>query len=145
MNTQDIRLQSLAFMAGGVIPTIIPIGGEAENGTFAEIVYGSSGSIIRGASRDIKSKTPRRDAVLTITCYSHDPACRIMRRLMRAQDASPIYPLPGNANNAGTGENVSWDDAMILEEAPTRLGTGVETVSFTVGLSGATRPIQVAV
>ena len=145
MKNQDIRLQGLTFLLGGITPIVIPIGGESEGGTFAEIVFGSAGSVVRGASRDIKTKVPRREAVLTITCYSHDAACLALRTIMRAQDASPVLPLPGTAINAGTGETVSWDDAMITEEAPVRLGTGVETVSWTIPLSGATRPIQVAV
>lgn len=118
---------------------ILPPSGEDER---YRIAFPASAEAVDGNSGDnIVSLTPYKSAVLTLTCYSSDPAYAICVALLNQQNATRQALAGGNASLVLSGEEVAWGSMSITQQAEVVSARTAQIVTWEFTLSDVTRRI----
>ena len=129
MSTNNIQNSSLVL--GGIL---IPLSGEGTFATFEPDPRYSHTPSLSGKSSDNKIRA--QTGVLTISCYAHDTANKLLRGLVTADDAiRGLGTLPGAFVNPA-GEKVVWPRGKITQAAKVDASEEAQVLSYTVTCNG---------
>ena len=118
---------------------ILPPSGEDER---YRIAFPASAEAVDGNSgNNVVSLTPYKSAVLTLTCYSSDPAYAICVSLVNQQNATRQALAGGNARINLSGEEVTWGSMTITQQAEVVSARTAQIVTWEFTLSDVTRRI----
>ncbi len=132
----DVRLQNLTLKG-----VIIDLGG---TDVAALITHGEVGTTTRGISTDVKTRTPRIPATLTITVLREDRGHFLMMGIYNAATAENATPaekvLDGTQSAEMPGPTLSrtqsgrWSDAHFTGIPDFGIGTAVNTGTYVLDL-----------